>query len=477
MRRGVFLGALALSSAACSTDKLLKVRDPAVATPQSLQTPAGLSTLYAGAIGDFAAAWNGNSLTDAFVPTVGIFTDEFRSSDTFTTRNDADRRAQSAPANGNLSDNSYIALHKARRAAQVGADFVKQFSTTIATTAGDARYAELQSLAGYTYLAFGEGFCGNVPIPPTDAAGTVYYTAGVGTQALFDTAIVRFKDAIAATAAKDTVANPAILAARNLARVGLGRALLNQGKFAAADSAVRGVPSTFVYKVAYSSNTTREQNSLWNLNSSNKRYTMADTEGTNGLNYRSANDPRIPWRRFFDGSTPPSSLGFDATNIVYEQRLYPSADADTPLADGVEARLIQAEANLQTGGTAWLDTLNAMRGRYATIQAARFENFVSESATDSVAATSLANLTDPGTPAARVDLLFRERAFWLYATGHRLGDLRRLIRQYGRTEDGVFPTGQWWKSGPYGDDVNLSIAFAEKNNTAFNPAACVTTTP
>ena len=32
-----------------------------------------------------------------------------------------------------------------------------------------------------------------------------------------------------------------------------------------------------------------------------------------------------------------------------------------------------------------------------------------------------------------MDLLFSERAFWMFATGHRLGDMRRLIRQYGRT--------------------------------------------
>jgi len=35
---------------------------------------------------------------------------------------------------------------------------------------------------------------------------------------------------------------------------------------------------------------------------------------------------------------------------------------------------------------------------------------------------------DPGTQVGREDLLFRERAFWLFATGHRLGDLRRLAR-------------------------------------------------
>ena len=54
--------------------------------------------------------------------------------------------------------------------------------------------------------------------------------------------------------------------------------------------------------------------------------------------------------------------------------------------------------------------------------------------------TGLAPLTDPGTKDARVNLLFRERAFWFWLTAHRLGDLRRLVRQYGRGAETVFPT-------------------------------------
>lgn len=474
IRWSLALGAVAFSSVACNTKDVLNVFDPAVATPGSLTTIAAVPTVYAGAIGDFAAAWNGNALTDAYVPTVGLFTDEFRSSDTFTTRNDADRRTQASPANGNLSDNSYVSLQRARRSLETGAALVKQFYPATAPQAGDPRAAELTALAGYTYLAFGEAFCGNVPVPPTARAQEIVPAAGIGTQALFDTSVVRFNDAISTLGPTPT--GSAALASLNLARVGLGRALVNEGKYAEAAAAVAAVPTSFVYKVYYSSNTNREQNSLWNLNGSNRRYTLADTEGTNGLNFRSANDPRIPWRRFVTGN-PPSSLGFDGINIVYEQLRYSSADADTPLADGIEARLIQAEALLNTGNATWLDTLNALRANVNSLMAARYDAFATNSAADSVTATSLAPLIDPGTQAARVDLLFRERAFWLFATGHRLGDMRRLIRNYSRTAATVFPTGLWWKGSPYGNDVNLAIAFAEQNNTAYNPAACITSTP
>ena len=76
----------------------------------------------------------------------------------------------------------------------------------------------------------------------------------------------------------------------------------------------------------------------------------------------------------------------------------------------------------------------------------------------------LSPLTDPGTAAARVDMLFRERAFWMYFTSHRLGDMRRLIRQYGRGTETVFPTGPYLHGGVYGTEVVLVPAQTELNN-------------
>jgi hypothetical protein len=54
----------------------------------------------------------------------------------------------------------------------------------------------------------------------------------------------------------------------------------------------------------------------------------------------------------------------------------------------------------------------------------------------------------------------------LFGTGSRLGDLRRLIRQYGRNAETVFPTGPYANGeNPnlptpipnYGTDVNLGL--------------------
>lgn len=464
--RLLVLAAVLAGGVACNTNDLLTVDDPAVAYPENLNNANAIPNLYLGAVGDFQVAWSGNGLSDAFNAVTGLFTDEFRSSDTFITRNDADRRSQTSPANGNVGDIPYVALHRARRSSEVGADVIARLGT-----AGDPRGAELLSLAGYAYIAFGEGFCSQVPAPKSTEALTFPDAPGLTTQQLFDTAKARFTSAQAFIASNTSAAANA---RRNLARVGLGRALLNQGDYAGAAAAVSAVPTLFVYRNEHSANTPRQENSIWNLNGSNRRYTVSDVEGGNGLNFRSANDPRVPWipQRTASGA---QRNGFDNATPLFEQLVFSSRDADVPLADGVEARLIQAEYLLSIGNATWLDTLNALRANVQGIMSARLDNYQTNLANSSVTTTTLAPLTDPGTPAARVDVLFRERAFWMYGTGHRLGDLRRLVRQYGRAANTVFPTGAWHKGGNYGDDVNLVVPFDEENNRQFNRAACVTT--
>ncbi|HEU4879794.1 MAG TPA: hypothetical protein VFT21_10085, partial [Gemmatimonadaceae bacterium] len=88
------------------------------------------------------------------------------------------------------------------------------------------------------------------------------------------------------------------------------------------------------------------------------------------------------------------------------------------------------------------------------------------------AANSLPPLTLQGTTAAQVDQLFKERAYWLFLTSHRLGDMRRLIRQYGRSANSVFPTGPYFKGGTYGTDVNSPVPQREQNNPNYTPGAC-----
>ena len=152
---------------------------------------------------------------------------------------------------------------------------------------------------------------------------------------------------------------------------------------------------------------------------------------------RAAGDPRIPT----------SLVGLASDNIT---NIYSvtgiTAASPVVIASGVEARLIQAEAALQASdASAFMTDLNAAR-----------------------AAQGLPPLSDPGDSTARVDLLFRERAFSMFLTGHRLGDLRRLVRQYGRSVSALFSGGIYKDGLLRGDAVNFPIPVSERNNPNFH---------
>ena len=87
--------------------------------------------------------------------------------------------------------------------------------------------------------------------------------------------------------------------------------------------------------------------------------------------------------------------------------------------------------------------------------------------------------TVPATKDAATTLFFREKAFWTFGRGQRLNDLRRLMRQYNRPEDQVFPTGVYsfagTAAGTYGHDVNFPVPDGELPNPNFK--ACLDRKP
>ena len=46
--------------------------------------------------------------------------------------------------------------------------------------------------------------------------------------------------------------------------------------------------------------------------------------------------------------------------------------------------------------------------------------------------------------------------------------MRRLIRQYGRTQDNVFPSGQFFKGQTYQTDVNFPVTTSENPNPNYH---------
>jgi len=207
------------------------------------------------------------------------------------------------------------------------------------------------------------------------------------------------------------------------------------------------VPTSFRYNTVHTATNGREQNGVFVFNNQaplgTQRFSVSDLEGGVGLNFRSAGDPRVV--------APQNGKGFDNLSPLYVLTKYTANTSPVQVASGVEARLIQAEAQ----GFA----INAIITSLNTLRADNVNN----------GGFALGALVDPGTAAGRQALLFRERAFWLFATGHRLGDLRRLVRQYGNAVNAVYPNGAYFKGAPptYGNSTELPVPSQERNNPNY----------
>lgn len=463
-------GLLALPLAGCDTEEILTVNDPEFPTEVGLEDERFTPAVIAGAIADFQIAYGGpiGGNVDAFVSIVGAFTDELYSAGSFPTRTVLDRRDLFSTQQGNATDNAYVELHQARRALRVAALRAQTSQAPAATV------ANLKALEGYTYVALGEGWCSGIPFSEV-VGGEFTPGAPLSSAEVYRAAVAKFDSALAIT--------PSL----GLARVGKGRALLNLGLFQEAADAVAPVERSYVFHLERSSNTTSQNNSLFSL-ADVGRYSVSNDEGGegppfgpagpgfpggsgfdenllddtgNGLSFLLERDPRVPWAGPF--------VGFSPGIPKYFPLRYPSLDADIPLASGVEARLVQAEAALRAGNIdLWLSTLNDLRANADVLMAILFPE-----APNDVFATQLQPLQDPGA-AQRLALQYKERAFWLYLTGTRLGDYRRLVRIYDMPADQVYPMGPYFKGGFYGDDKSFPIPFTESNNPLFDINSCNT---
>ena len=421
---GLAIG-LSLGLGAC--DSILNVNDPDLVTDAG--SAAGAIGLHNGVILRFNQAMDGSGdAPDGFFLLGGLLADEWRSGDTFEQRNTTDFRI--VQTTNSFLPTIFRSASRVRTEGQAAINALRQYPPPTA-----APYiARIFAFTAFAENQIGEFFCNGIPFSDLDGDQIIY-----GNPVPYDSAskrAVTHADSAIATAVGTTTDTARI---KQLARVIKGRALLNLNQPAAAAAAVAGVPDGFVYLSQHSVNST--DNVLWLQSVSLRRYVMGDGEGTNGLNFITANDPRLPV------AIPSLANSFDNTlQNVPAPTLWNSRDSSVVIASGIEARLIEAEAAHRAGdAVTYLAKLNAARATRA----------------------GLAPLDDPGTDPARVDLLFRERAFWLFSTGHRLGDLRRLIRQYGRNSESVFPTGVWFKGGTYGTDVNFPVPFSENNNPNF----------
>jgi hypothetical protein len=428
---------------------LLSPQQPGVIGPPSVTSPTAAEALRVGALGSFKAWVAGGGVNFANLPMFSdLVTDEWVSGDTQSQHNEADGRSVQT-SNGILSS-GYQAAQQARGYALTAIQALEQYETP----PPPAEIGELYFVMGFAELQLSEDLCNGIPFGSMQN-GVPVYTQPITNTAGFNLAFARFDTALKMVTGSDA----ASVAIHRVNEIAAARAQVDLGNYSAASALVADVPTSYQYLMTFSLTTTSPE--LYLLDGTQpSRFVVGDSFAIingapslikNALPFASANDPRVP----VTGSTNNAKKAFDGSTPWVGQLLFGQVDA-FPVLTGVDARLIEAEAKLNSGDYAGMfAALNALRTSAQTI--------------GNKTISAMPALTNaPTTKDAAVTLFFREKAFWQFGRGFRMGDLRRLIRQYGRTQDNVFPTGAFFKGGNYGGDVNLPVPDAELTNPNFH---------
>lgn len=441
-----------------ATDTLLEAIDPDIINPSEARSSEGAQALYVGAFSRLRAALTGTGDSSGNYLFGGLLADEWSTSSTFIQNDEFDTR--SIVNVNTTATNLFRNLNRVRTATNQAISALREFRA-----AETHRIAEMYLHRGLAEMQIAQDFCNGTPI--SDAAGDdfVYGTPESNAQ-VFQRAVASFDSALALTATPSTNNTPI----NQATRIAKARALLGLGTARAAEAAALvatpAIPTSFTYDQTFA--LTAGTNNLWGQALSARRFTVSDTlEGNarnllvrNAIPFFSARDPRLPVTYTVaangrDTTKAQDGFTFSRTTSLYGQL------TNVPFVNGLDARLVEAEARLVANDFAGMTTiLNALRAAPPTI------------GTVTPTAASLPALAVPTTRDAAINLYFREKAFWTFSRGQRLGDLRRLVRQYGRTPEQVFPTGTHYRGGQYGTDVNIPLTTEELTNTNASRSLC-----
>jgi hypothetical protein len=448
----VAAGALLLALAACNVrENLLTPQQPGTILPGDIggAGAAGAEALRVGALGRLQqitpGGGNGNQSEATMLG--DVLTDVWKSGDTFSQHNETDQRV--IQTNNGVLATAYATLQQARGSYRDAINALKQFVSDKPTEQAEQFWA-----MGYTEMLMAELFCNGIPMSET-VNGTYQYTNPLTNQEVYARAITHFDTAASLATASDTFS----VSIRNAIAIARGRTLIDMARFPEAAAAVAGVPTNYQYVVTFSQTT--NDNNIWGLAgqvSTRARFVVGDSFDftgriKNAIPFASAKDPRVP---VVGSATGTGTKSIDGVTPLVAQQIWVNRSDPIPVVSGIDARLIEAEAALKAGNISGMMTiLNALR--------------TSPEVLGNFKVPAMAALATPPDATTATDLFFREKAFWQFGRGMRLGDERRLIRQYGRTQDQVFPTGTFHKNGgpPYGTDVNLPVTDNEKTNPNF----------
>ncbi|MGD2124100.1 MAG: Ig-like domain-containing protein, partial [Gemmatimonadota bacterium] len=234
-----------------------------VAAPSGAEGRTTIAVSLIDPVSAFHNAFVGS--TTGVITLSGLITDEWLNSSTWLPLDDVDTR--SIPADNIYTDGAFDRMQRAR----TGLEWEVSVPSSPRYPSG-----QMYALTGFAYLALAENWCSGVPVDDPDV--------GLSTTELLDEAIANFEDALTSGDIPGDYATAA--------RVGLARTYLEAGDYTQALAQAQQVPTEFVFNY---DDVSGYGNGVYEFNVVQERITLSDQEGTNGLPFRSANDPRVPW--------------------------------------------------------------------------------------------------------------------------------------------------------------------------------------
>lgn len=294
-------------------DGLLEVENEQDISDPDLNNPDAFQPVIVGVAGDYAEMY-----ADA-VNGLGLFASELIHTGSFPSWREFEKGIGTRPSSE--GDDIYNDL---ARAVFVAEDAVRRIEEVVDDADSRAETAQALIYSGFSHIMLADNFCqatfnGGPPVPPSD---------------VYQRAEQRFTRAISIA---NTVGDNEL---ERRALVGRARVRLMREDYPGARSDAASIPRGFEFLALYSSNSGREENAVADLTTTSERREA----GVHPRFYeddRFVDDPRTPFIDF-----GPDETGPDPTRQYVEQQKYPTVDSDIPIATWQEARLIEAEAEI-----------------------------------------------------------------------------------------------------------------------------------
>lgn len=383
---------LALLGAMGACKGFLDVKNPGPIPDDDLNSAQSAAGFVAGMSGDLSDA------LDEIVRLAGITSDDLKHGGSYT--------PEGVWVQGIIKpediNSQWALMQKARWTAEHGIERLKTLQGFSYET--DSLAARANMLAGFANRMLGEMVCTTAIDGGPEQPNTVH----------FQRAESYFTEAIRLAEKKPF---PSLVSASYAGRASV-RAW--QGNWSGADADAAKVPTSFVYNALYSTNSTRENNSLVQETYVRREFTVFGTRWAQDFN-----DPRVPWDTIYTNASKTAiQKGQDGKTNYFRQRKYTDLGSDIPLVKGTEMLMLRAENALRNGDipTAF-NFINQQRAFYR-----------------GSSTTILPDLPTPTDINAAWATFRAERGAVTWLEGRRLWDLRRWNAETGPSHDSFLDT-------------------------------------